>query len=200
MPVVTKVWNLSLSKHLWPLSWKRANRNPLPKVEIPLENTDYRGINVTPVITSAFEKIAYKTHVKNIVEDHLSVNQFAYREGGNCTDALLSIQHKILSESDDSKCKAVRLFPMDFIVKAFDSIKHNALFTKLKLLPLNEYILNWYLSFLKHRKQRIVVKDIVCDWIDVNKGTTQGSVSSPYLFNIFLNDLGLRVCFNWICR
>ena len=35
-------------------------------------------------------------------------------EGGNCTDALLSIQ-------DDPKCKAVRLFAMDFS-KAFDSV------------------------------------------------------------------------------
>ena len=43
--------------HSWPLSWKRANLNPLPKVEIPLDNTDYRGINVTPVIARAFEKI-----------------------------------------------------------------------------------------------------------------------------------------------
>ena len=29
---------------------------------------------------------------------------------------------------------------------------------------------------------------MVCEWREVNKGTTQGSVSGPYLFNI-LNDL-----------
>ena len=64
-------------------------------------------------------------------------------------------------------------------------------FSKLKLLPLNPYILNWYLSFLTDRRQRIVCNGLTCGWISVNKGTTQGSVSGPYLFNIFLSDLEL---------
>ena len=34
-----------------------------------------------------------------------------------------------------------------------------------------------------------MVCDIVCDWKDVNRSTTQGSISGLYLFNLFLNDL-----------
>ena len=77
---------------------------------------------------------------------------------------------------------------MDFS-KAFDRVKHNLLIEKLTQSPLNPYIVNWYVSILSDRKQRVVCHNTVCDWKDVNRGTTQGSVSGPYLFNLFLNDL-----------
>ena len=81
---------------------------------------------------------------------------------------------------------------MDFS-KAFDSVKHSLLSEKLKNVPLNPYIINWYLNFLKNRKQRVVCNDFCGEWMDVNKGTTQGNVSGPYLFNIFLNDLEVDI-------
>ena len=79
---------------------------------------------------------------------------------------------------------------MDFS-KAFDRVKHNLLIQKLTQSPLNPYIVNWYVSFLSDRKQRVVCHNTVCDWKDVNRSTTQGSVSGPYLFNLFLNDLAV---------
>ena len=89
---------------------------------------------------------------------------------------------------DNSDCKAVRLFTMDFS-KAFDSVNHSKLSAKLKQLPLNPYIVNWYHSFLSDRQQLIFYNNHLCNWKVVNKGTTQGSVSGPYIFNIFFNDL-----------
>ena len=73
-------------------------------------------------------------------------------KGGNCTDALLSIQHRINSYLDNPDCtEAVRLFAMGFS-KAFDSVKHELLANKLKKLPLNPHITNWYLNFTKHTR------------------------------------------------
>ena len=77
---------------------------------------------------------------------------------------------------DNPKTKAVRVFTMAFS-KAFDSIKY--------------YIINWLISFLSDRKQRVVQNNVVMEWKNVNRGTTQGSVNGPYLFNMFLNDLQL---------
>ena len=187
-PVVTHVWNLSLSTHTWPDSWKRANVNPLPKVDMPLEDSDYRGINVTPVIARLFEKVVYRTQAQSVIENNLSHTQFAYRQAGNCTNALLAIQHQTYKYLDSSDCSAVRIFTMDFS-KAFDFVNHTILSAKLKQLPLNPYIINWYQSFLYARQQRVVSYNFLGHWKSVNRGTTQGSVSGPYLFNIFLNDL-----------
>ena len=191
-PIITKIWNLSIATQCLPSSWKRAIITPLPKVDVPKVHGDYRGINITPVIARAFEKMVYHCHARETIENHFSSSQFAYRKGGNCTDALLSIQHRINSYLDNPDCKAVRLFVMDFS-KALDSVKHELLANKLKKLPLNPYITNWYLTFLMNRAQRVCFNNFKCDWKSVNKGTTQGSVSGPYLFNIFLNDLNITL-------
>ena len=85
---------------------------------------------------------------------------------------------------------------MDFS-KAFDNVKHDILCDKLKRWPgINPNIINWYISFLENRKQRVVINGHSCEWKKVNKGTIQGSVSGPYLFNIFLNDLNMDDCRN----
>ena len=50
-------------------------------------------------------------------------------------------------------------------------------------------MVNWYISFLSDRKQRLVYNGTVCDWMIISKGTTQGSVSRLHLLNLFLDDL-----------
>ena len=85
------------------------------------------------VITKKFEKAVYHTHVKAVVEKSLSPTQFAARQGGNCANALLSIQHLVYRYLDNSYCKAVRSFTVDFS-KTFDSVIHSKLSAKLKPL------------------------------------------------------------------
>ena len=101
---------------------------------------------------------------------------------------MLEIQHFNVKALDSNLNKTVRLFAMGFS-KAFDSVRDNILGEKLKRIGLNPCLVNWYVNFLKDRKQRILHSVIVCEWRMVNKETTQGSVSGPHLFNLFVNDL-----------
>ena len=79
------------------------------------------------------------------------------------------------------------------MTKAFDNVRHVLLADKLKALSLNLFMTHWYLKFLKDRNQRLIFNGYSCNWKTVNKGTTPGSVSSPYLFNIFVNDLEVNL-------
>ena len=100
-------------------------------MDVPKALGDYRGINITPVTARAFEKIVYHCYACETIASHLSTSQFAYRKGGNCTDALLSIQHRINTYLDNPDCTAVRLFAICDFSKAFDSVKHELLANKL---------------------------------------------------------------------
>ena len=97
---------------------------------MPVEDSDYRGINVTPLIPPLFKKVVYRTQAKSVIENNLSHTQFAYRQAGNCKNALLAIQHQTNKYLDSSVCSAVRIF-------FFILVNHTILSAKLKQLPLN---------------------------------------------------------------
>ena len=147
----------------------------------------YRDINVAPVIVRVVEKVGYLFRPKESSENSLASSQFAYRDGGCCTNALLTIQHRGLSFLDNSACKGIRLFSMD-LSKTLDIVKHVLLADKLKSHVLNPYIQNWCLSCLSDWQQRVVYNNsFFGEWKDVNKGMTQESV------NVFLNDLNIQL-------
>ena len=47
----------------------------------------------------------------------------------------------------------------------------------------------WVGDFLKDRKQRVQMNGTSSDWADVISGIPQGSVLSPTLFLVYINDL-----------
>ena len=50
-----------------------------------------------------------------------------------------------------------------------------------------------YSRFLENRQQCVIYNSFRGQWKCINRGTTQGSVSGPYLFSIFINDLEISI-------
>ena len=80
--------------------------------------------------------------------------------------------------------------------KAFDTINHALLLAKLKTYGFLKQALSFMCSYLKNKRQRVQTNNKFCSLNKVIAGVRQGSIDGPLLFNLFINDLFLFICFS----
>ncbi len=72
-------------------------------------------------------------------------------------------------------------------------LDHRLLVSKLSAYGLHERACLLRADYFTHRKQRVKMDVTRNEWSQVIKGTPQGSILCPYVFNIFQNDFNVPI-------
>ena len=80
--------------------------------------------------------------------------------------------------------------------KAFDTINHGLLLSQLPTYGFSKQALSFMCSYLKNGRQRVQINNKFSSLKEVIVGVTQGSIDEPLIFNLFINDIFLFICFS----
>ena len=186
-PVFTRLFNMSYKKGIFPSSWKAARVQPIPKKGKKTLPNNYRPVALLSVISKVMEKAVNKHLLKylegfNIISDH----QYGFRKSRSTGDLLAYVTHlwnNAIEHFGESRAVALD------ISKAFDRVWHEGLLSKLRSYGMSGQFCSWLSSFLENRSLQVAIDGFLSDSFTINAGVPQGSILSPTLFLLYINDL-----------
>ena len=170
-----------------PLEWRLATIIPVFKKGKRNQESNYRPISLTSVVCKvmvAIVKDKIMFHLQS--NDLLSPHQHGFRPARSCTSQLLEVLDSWTQAIEEGK--PVDAIYLDFS-KAFDSVPHARLLTKIQAHGIEGMVLQWLMAFLADRTQRVLFEGALSDSSAVKSGVPQGSVLGPLLFLLYINDM-----------
>ncbi|XP_047543160.1 uncharacterized protein LOC125075491 [Vanessa atalanta] len=189
---IVNIVNTSIRTSTFPYLWKNAIVKPIPKIDNPINISDFRPISILPSLSKVLEKI-----VCFQLTDYLEANeilpcvQSGFRKGRSTSTALANVVDDVLRAQDAGEGTILVL--LDFS-RAFDTINLALLLSKLHYYGFSADTIRWFDSYLNNRSQVVEVtredgSKCVSGSSTITRGVPQGSILGSVLFSLYCADI-----------
>ena len=148
---------------------------------------NYRPISLLSSISKVVEKIVFIQVYDYVSKQKLLYDgQYGFRKIHSSELAAIELVDRIHLYLDKGQLPLSVFLDLS---KAFDTLDHSILLTKLNFYGFSGSALMWFRSYLSNLQQFVDFDGTVSDVRTLSTGVPQGSILCPLLFIIYMNDI-----------